>query len=161
MSATDSLRTSASGAELFERGCRLLEEGNPEEALGCLEEAHRRHPENARMRSHYGLCLGMVEHRFEKAVELCRSAVKQEFFNPDLYLNLARVHLNFGFKSEAIRYLRRGQMIDPANQRIAELLHQLGERRSQVLGFLPRHHPLNRLLGRARWRIGRVRSVAA
>jgi tetratricopeptide (TPR) repeat protein len=161
MSASDLLRTSASGTELFERGCRLLEKGNPEEAFGCLEKAHHRHPEDARIRSQYGLCLGLVEHRFEKALELCRSAVKQEFFNPDLYLNLALVHLNFGFKSEAIRNLRRGQMIDPANQRIADLLAQLGERRSQVLGFLPRRHPLNRLLGRARWRIGRALSVAA
>ena len=47
---------------------------------------------------------------------LCRSAAKEEFFNPALYHNLARVHLAFGFKAEGIRYLRRGLMIDPGQR---------------------------------------------
>jgi hypothetical protein len=73
--------------------------------------------------------------------------------NPELYHNLARVHLAFGFKAEAIRYLRRGLMIDPANAAMLTELNELGMRRSPTLSFLPRRHPMNRLLGRfiGRW----------
>ena len=94
--------------------------------------------------------LALVERRFNKAVELCRAAVKEEFFSPDLYRNLARVHLVFGFKAEAIRYLRRGLMIDPGSEEILGDLADLGLRRRPVLGFLPRRHFVNRWLGRLR-----------
>ena len=72
----------------------------------------------------------------------------QEFFNPELYHNLARLHLAFGFKAEAVRYLRRGLMIDPANASITESMRELGVRRRPPLGFLRRQNVLNRWLGR-------------
>ena len=91
-----------------------------------------------------------MERRFDRAMELCQSAAKQEFFNPDLYLNMARLNLAFGFTSEALRYLRRGKMIDPANADIEAVMQELGLRVSPVLVFLPRRHVLNRWLGNAR-----------
>ena len=137
----------------LDEGLEFLAEGRSAEALERFECAHSLDPGHARARSYYGVALGLVERRFEKSVELCRSAVKQEFFNPELYLNLAKVHLGFGFKAEAVRYLRRGQMIDPGNQAILTELRALGCRQRQVLAFLPRRHVLNRLLGRARNRV--------
>ena len=50
-------------------------------------------------------------------------------------------------KAEAIRFLRRGLMIDPRSQVIAAELHQLGVRRRPLLRFLRRQHPLNRWCG--------------
>ena len=99
-------------------------------------------------RSYYGLALGLSERRLERAISLCRSAATDEFFNPVHFHNLARVHLACGFKAEAIRYLRRGLMIDPGNEEIADELRRLGIRRRPPLGFLRRRNPLNRLLGR-------------
>ena len=141
--------------ELFDLGCSLYEGGNPEAALEPLREAFEHASNNARVRSYYGLCLGLVERRFETSVELCQSAAQQEFFNPDLYLNLARLHLGFGFKVEGVRYLRRGLMIDPGNLAILAMLQKLGDRRAPVLGFLPRAHPVNRWLGSMRFRMAR------
>jgi hypothetical protein len=141
--------------ELLESGCSLYEGGNAEAALIPLREAFERERNNARVRSYYGLCLGLVERRFEESVELCQSAAQQEFFNPDLYLNLARLHLGFGFKVEGVRYLRRGLMIDPGNLAILDMLQDLGDRRSPVLTFLPRKHPVNRWLGNMRHRFSR------
>ena len=115
--------------------------------------AHRLDPTSARFRSFYGLCIGLEESRFDRALELCRAAAKEEFFNPELYHNLARVHLAFGFKAEAIRYLRRGLMIDPGNQAIGDELRRLGIRRRPPLGFLRRRNLLNRLLGRLLHRV--------
>ena len=57
--------------------------------------------------------LGLSERRWEQALELCRSAARDEFFDPIHYHNLARLHLAFGFKSEGLRLLRRGLMIAP------------------------------------------------
>ena len=144
--------TSSTADEQFRRGEAALESDSPGEALDHFRAAHRLEPTSARYRSYYGLCLGIVERRFDQALELCRSAAKEEFFNPALYRNLARVHLAFGFKSEGIRYLRRALMIDPANQEILGDLRELGVRRRPPLGFLPRGHLINRWLGLFRGR---------
>jgi len=136
--------------ELFERGRSMVEGGNAAEAVSLLRTAYAAEGHDAKVRSWYGLCVGLAEHDFEQAVALCQSAAKQEFFNPDLYLNLARLYLGFGFKAEGVRYLRRGLMIDPAHAAILQALRDLGDRSPPVLGFLPRRHPINRWLGAVR-----------
>lgn len=144
---------SFSAEEHFRRGEAALAEADYAAALEHFGAAHRLDPTSPRHRSYFGLCLGLAERRFDKALELCRSAAKEEFFNPALYHNLAQVHLAFGFKAEAIRHLRRGLMIDPGNEAIAENLRTLGVRRHPVLAFLRRRHPMNRWLGRLRTRV--------
>jgi len=150
-----------SGRERFAEGRRWFEQGRADRALACFREARELEPDDARVRSWYGLTLALAERRFEEGAELCRSALRQEFFHPEQYLNMARLHLSFGFKSEALRYLRRGRMIDPGDEAIREALEELGERRPQVLRFLPRQHLLNRWLGRARARLLSVGRQAA
>jgi tetratricopeptide (TPR) repeat protein len=141
-----------SAEEHFMRGKELLQAGQEQAAFEHLRAAHGLRRTSAKYASYYGLCLALVERRFNKGLELCRTAVKEEFFNPELYLNLARVHLAFGFKAEGMRYLRRGLMIDPGNQLIRGTLKRLGQRRDPVLHFLPRRHVLNRWLGHVRRR---------
>ena len=60
-------------------------------ALEHFRSAHQIDRANPRYRSYYGLALALVERRFDRALELCRSAAKEEFFNPDLYHNLAPI----------------------------------------------------------------------
>jgi len=142
------MQRSVTAEESYRRGRDHLERGETQAALDHFRTAHQVDRANPRYRSFYGLGLALVERRFDRALELCRSAAKEEFFNPELYHNLARVHLAFGFKAEAIRYLRRGLMIDPGNAAMQNELRVLGMRRRPVLSFLPRRHPVNRLLGR-------------
>ncbi|MGH7288285.1 MAG: tetratricopeptide repeat protein [Myxococcota bacterium] len=142
------MQRSVTAEESYRRGRDHLERGETQSALDHFRTAHQVDRANPRYRSFYGLGLALVERRFDRALELCRSAAKEEFFNPELYHNLARVHLAFGFKAEAIRYLRRGLMIDPGNGAMQAELRGLGMRRRPVLSFLPRRHPVNRLLGR-------------
>ena len=144
------MQVSFTAEEHYRRGKELLKKGKERDAFDHFRTSHNLDPANPRYRSHYGLGLALVERRFDRALELCRSAAKEEFFNPDLYHNLAKVHLAFGFKAEAIRYLRRGLMIDPGSAAMVDDLRRLGVRQSPVLGFLPRRHPMNRLLGRCR-----------
>lgn len=146
----DALVSTVTAEDHFRQGRDALASGGTSDALEHFRSAHQIDRANPRYRSYYGLAIGLVERRFDRALELCRSAAKEEFFNPDLYHNLARVHLAFGFKAEAIRYLRRGLMIDPANVAMHEDLRALGTRARPPLGFLPRRHPLNRVVGQLR-----------
>jgi Flp pilus assembly protein TadD len=136
--------------EHFRQGEAALRAGDHSRALDHFRATTRLQPNNPRYRSYLGLCMGLAERRFDKAVDLCRTAAKEEFFNPAMYHNLARVYLAFGFKAEAIRYLRRGSMIDPGNMVIAQELQVLGVRQKPPLRFLPRRHTLNRWLGALR-----------
>jgi tetratricopeptide (TPR) repeat protein len=139
--------------EHYRRGKELLEAGDESAAYEHFQTAATLAPHCPRYQSYYGLGLALVDRRFHRAVEICRAAAKEEFFNPEVYHNLARVHLAFGFKAEGIRFLRRGLMIDPVNEGLRGALARLGLRQLPVLRFLPRGHLVNRLLGRVRERI--------
>lgn len=128
----------------------LVDQGRKAEAVGRLREAVRRAPDHAQTRSLLGVALASQPGGFEEARNLCESAARQEFFNPDLYANLAEIYLRAGRRAEALRYLRRGQMIDPGHAQINSAVNQLGKRRLPVVPFLPRRHPVNRALGSAR-----------
>ncbi len=150
MSTIDSKAEFISAGAQFDAGHALFENGEVDAALDYFKLALEREPNSARFRSYYGLCLGLSSRAFEDSVGLCESAAKQEFFNPELYLNLARLYLGFGFRGQAVRYLRRGLMIDPSDASLSTLLKSVGDRRAPVLRFLPRRHPVNRWLGAAR-----------
>ena len=132
----------------WRRGGRRSTSDHRASGVEHFRAAHRLDPTSPRYRSYYGLCLGLGERRFDRALELCRSAAKEEFYNPALYHNLARLHLSFGFKAEGIRFLRRGLMIDPQNAAILAEMRRLGFRRKPILGFLRRGHVFNRWFGR-------------
>ena len=140
-------------------GLAALEHGRPDDALQALRDAHALAPEDMKIQSWLGLAIaesgggGLSEAR-----ALCERAVRREFYNPDFGLNLAKVHLHHGLRSAALRYLRRGQMIDPNHPAIAEVLGALGRRRRPVLPFLSRGHGVNRVLGKVRNRLCPTRS---
>ena len=137
----------------FRQGRVALDAGELQRAVAHLQTAYRLDAATPLYRSYYGLALGLAERRLERAISLCRSAATDEFFNPVHFHNLARIHLACGFKAEAIRYLRRGLMIDPGNAEIASEMRRLGIRRRPTLGFLRRRNLINRLLGRLRHRL--------
>ena len=147
--ALQATRNSAA-ADVIACARELLDQGDAEAAIQTLRPVFEDDRAHAQVRSWYGLALGLARHRYHEAHELCQSAVRQEFFNPELYLNVARLNLAFGFRAESLRYLRRARMMDPGNQSIQLLLEQLGPRSTPVLPFLPRRHLLNRWLGSAR-----------
>jgi tetratricopeptide (TPR) repeat protein len=132
----------------YRLGRTALDAGEMQQAVVHLQTAYRLDAATPLYRSYYGLALGLAERRLERAISLCRSAATEEFFNPIHFHNLARVHLACGLKAEAIRYLRRGLMIDPGNAEIAAEMRRMGIRRRPALGFLRRRNPFNRLLGR-------------
>ncbi len=140
--------SNASAQEHFRQGREDLRSESLDRALGHFRAAHRLDPGSAQYRSFYGLVLGLCERRWEQALELCRSAGRDEFFDPIHYHNLARLHLAFGFKAEGLRLLKRGLMIAPDHEDILEALRCLGVRKRPPLSFLRRENRLNRWLGK-------------
>lgn len=155
-------QTEFSAEEHYRRGLALLEGGHGHDGFEHLSRAYLADPQSARFRSGYALALALVRGQFLGAVELARAAVRQEFYNPDLYLNLARIYMAFDCKAECVRYLRRGLMIDPENERLRRKLEELGLRRRPAVRFLPRAHIVNRMIGRLQARmVGPLRDWAA
>ena len=149
--------TSHSASELHYQGMQALFDGSAGNALELLEQAYASAPDSALYRSAYALGVAMVSRDFGAAVHLARTAVRDECHNPEVYLNLARIYECFGHKAEAIRYLRRGLLVDPDNEELYEMRTRLGIRQRPALRFLPREHLVNRMLGELHARLAPIR----
>jgi hypothetical protein len=117
-----------------------------------FERAHRRDPRDPRAMSWYGVTLVLVERNSNLGVVLCDQAVRLTGADPELLLNQARVHLALKQRERAVRAIMRGLEQWPRDRRLMAARDALGTRRPPVLGFLSRRNPLNRLLGRLRYR---------
>lgn len=107
--------------------------------------------------SYYGLCLAFATDRLPEARDLCEAAVEAVPDDPDLYLNLGRVCERQEDREHAFRTYVRGLRLNPRHPGLVEALRRLGFRRRPVIGFLPRHHAVNRVLGSLRAALHRPR----
>ena len=129
------------GLQLFERDQRSSE------AAFALERAYRAKPSEARYVSYYGLSLALSSNRLKDALALCAHAVKLDAYRPDLFHNLGRVRLMLRDRKGALAAFKQGLSLDRNDAKIQKELTKMGTRKSPVLGFLSRRHPLNKYLG--------------
>ena len=80
----------------------------------------------------------------------CERAVELAFYDPQMYLNLARLHEQTGWRTQAAKVLRKGLRIDPENRKLLAELNRLYPRQPNPIPLLSRSHPVNRYLGRLR-----------
>ena len=132
---------------LIERGLYLVQKGHLEEALKVFEEefCFAQHPGAT---SYYALCLAEVEGDYDRAVSLCLLAAEREFYNPDVYFNLGRIFLLKGQKVYAIKSFKKGLQFGTNHAELVNAIKKLGSRRKPIVPFLPRHHFINKFLGR-------------
>ncbi|HXI04665.1 MAG TPA: tetratricopeptide repeat protein [Candidatus Saccharimonadales bacterium] len=144
----------------FARGLRSMERGNLVEALAYFEAALRleertpRSPRRSKYASYYGYCVAAALGRTREGLELCLRAAQSDLFSPEIYLNLARVHLIVGDKRGAWKALVRGLSLDPSHKEIRVEMGRMGLRRRPMISFLDRAHPLNRAMGMLAGRLG-------
>jgi uncharacterized protein HemY len=100
--------------------------------------------------SYLGYGIALRQQRISEGLKLCQHAVKMEFFQAESYVNLARTQMLAGHRRAAVRAVADGLKIEPDNQRLLELQHEIGFRRRPVLSFLSRSNPINTLLGKVR-----------
>lgn len=146
----------------FEKGLQSIARGDFLSALAFFEASMSLlpadgGPQAVAAMSYYGLCLARATDRLAEARDLCEAAVESLPEDPDLYLNLGRVCERQEDREHAFRTYVRGLRLNPRHPGLVEALRRLGFRRRPVLGFLPRHHAVNRVLGSLRAALGRRR----
>ncbi len=136
--------------EHYQVGVELLRRGFPEDAFGRLSQAILADSKSPCVQSAYALSLALARREWERAAQLAERAVEEEFYNPELHVNLGRIYLVGGKRGKAVQALRAALNVDPDNRAAHAELARLERRRRPVLSFFGRDHPLNRALGRLR-----------
>jgi hypothetical protein len=149
---------------LAERGvdlCRRGEWRKGFEVMSAVAESdHRESDLPGVFYSYLGYTIARYNREHAKALALARHAVETRFFEPENYLNLARVQLLSGNRRGAVRSCRKGLGIEPRHAGLRRLLQRLGARQKVPISFLPRSHPVNKFLGKCLYRLrGRPRAV--
>ena len=137
----------------FKAGIRLLRNRSYHCALVYFRRANELECGNPYFLSYYGLTLALAERKWAEAERLCEAALPLRRNQPQLYLNLAEVCLLAGKKRDAVETLEVGLQHAARDQRLHRMIQSLGVRKSAVLSFLDRRHPLNRTLGKVRHRV--------
>jgi tetratricopeptide (TPR) repeat protein len=133
--------------EYIERGLNLVKVEEYDSALKHFRELPDL-TEHSTATSYYALCLAVVEEKFEEAIALCLAAVKREFYNPDIYLNLGMIYMLNSQKALAIRVFRKGLLIDDSHKEIKQKILEMGIRQKPPFSFLSRNNIANKYLGR-------------
>jgi predicted Zn-dependent protease len=136
----------------FRTGLVILRGGHAGEALPHLRFALEHEPENPYYLSYVGVAVAAAEQKWADAEQMCRSALRLNRRQAQLYLNLAEVYVAADRKQEAADILARGVHYVPHDQRLQLALDRLAMRRAPVFSFLSRRNLLNRNLGRIRHR---------
>lgn len=142
----------AEAEEQFTVGMESLKNGDTGTALECLEKAVllERNPLYC---SNLAICLAKERREFKKAISLCNEAIKKDPKNSLHFLHLGRIHLLANQKRDAIRIFNMGLRFGENRDIIAEL-NKFDRRRSPLVPFLDRGHPVNKILGKLTYRLG-------
>jgi len=137
----------------FKEGLALLRNNYAHKAMPYFTRAVQQEKANPFYLSYLGVAMAAAERKWDEAEELCTQALKMRRTQPELYLNLADVYRLAGRRQEQIDTLFQGLHMTKRDVRIAEALKRHGVRRSPVIPFLERSNPLNRELGKLRYRV--------
>ncbi len=142
----------------FDKAEASIKRGNFAEAAQLLKEALKISPDNPTYISSLGLCIGMQGNIFV-GEKMCRQALAMsQEKDPILYVNIGKVVLEDGRRKEARKNFMSAYRLDNTNAPAALELSRMGVRKSPVLPFLSRKHPLNVTLGKIRHRLRQMRS---
>jgi tetratricopeptide (TPR) repeat protein len=140
---------------LFNKAFELLKKDKSHEAFKIIKDLVENtsssiYEVEPRYLFYYGYLTAIVNHDFQKGIDLCNEALKREVFHPDFYMNLAKLYIFVNNRSMALKMLQRGLKIDSKNKDILNMMKELGIRRKPVFPFLKREHPVNKFTGKVR-----------
>ena len=144
----------------LEKAIAYARRGMFKEAITCFEERMVFTADAVAM-SYYAWSLAVEEKKYENAASLALIAVKREFYNPEVYLNLGRIFVLSGRKGAAVKAFKKGLALDSKYARIWSELRSLGLRRPAPLSFLSRSNFINVYIGLIIYRVRRMVSAAS
>ena len=100
--------------------------------------------------SYGGLLVATVEGDVKNGLAWCERGMEMAFDDAQMYLNLARLHEQTAWKTQAIQVLRQGLRIDPGSKKLQEAINRLSPRSPHAIPALRRDHVVNRTLGKLR-----------
>jgi len=123
--------------------------------LGKIAEADRQGAElNGQFYSFLGYGIARYERRVKEGLALCQHSIKVQFYEPENYVNLAKVHLLARNRRKAVDALTRALKLNSSHPGARALAKEIGWRRPPVIPFLSRSNVLNQLLGKMRYQLG-------
>lgn len=136
--------------ELFDKGRAALKAADFKAAVRDFQEViadiNEQHEHYNRVASYLGLAQVLNANR--NGLIVCRDAASSEVLDGQVYLNLAAAEWHSKHRKRAIDALYRGQKIDREHPQLKRAVQLADSRKRAVFSFLPRAHPLNRIIGR-------------
>ena len=147
---TDLQSSALEGIEL----CRKGKWKDGMDILGHIAEADRQGTELPGLfYSYLGFGIAKFQRKTQEGVALCQHAIKVQFYEPENYLNLARVHLLRHNRGKAVEAIHRALKLSPRHPEVLKVIREIGYRRRPVVAFLSRDNPLNVWLGKMRYQM--------
>ena len=137
----------------FREGLTLLGNKYASKAVPHLTRAVELNKQNPFYLSYLGVEIAASEQKWEDAEVHCHEALRMKRSMPELYLNLSEVYRLAGKRKDAVDTLLEGLPLTRRDVRIIKALRKFGVRKSPVFSFLERTHPINRELGKIRYRV--------
>jgi len=138
----------SSEEKLFQRGTVLLRQGRMAEAGAVFKQLVVQGSTDPLHLSYHGLLLTMARRKCGQGVDYCQKAIALRGNDPQLYLNLVRVHELLGERDKAVKVLRTAIRKIPKNKRLFKEIQRLSPRRQPPLSFLRRDQFLNKHLAK-------------
>lgn len=135
------------------RAGKYLESGNFEHAEACLRSGLARVPEHPECTAYLGVCLAAGQRKYVTAEKLIKNILDANPYDSTAWYALGRINLLGGRREQAFANFARAKSVSRQDTHVQVLVEQMDPRRPPVLGFLPRDHFLNILLGRLRARL--------
>lgn len=140
-----------------QQGIELCRKGRWKDGLdilGRIAEADRQGTELPGLfYSYLGYGIAHYQRKVREGLALCQHAIKVQFYEPENYLNIARVHLLRRNRRKAVEAIHQALKLSPRHPGVLRLLKEIGYRRRPVIPFLSRDNPLNIWLGKMRYQM--------
>jgi hypothetical protein len=135
---------------LFRKAMELFRGGRGKNAAALFREIIDSGSRDPKHLSFGGLVLATEEGDVKTGLAWCERALELAFYDPQMYINLARLHEQTGWKTQAAQVLRKGLRINPGNKKLLAEINRVSPRTPNAIRGLPRNHPVNRYLGKLR-----------
>jgi predicted Zn-dependent protease len=140
---------------LFRRALVTYRKGNTRAAASVFRRLIEDGSNDPQHLSYHGLSVAF-EGKLEEGTRLCTRALRVAPYDPEMYLNLARVYFRSRKRRLAIEVLRKGLRADEDNRALLRELQRINPRATPALDFLSRSNPVNRYIGLTRSRLTRL-----
>ena len=144
---------SEAAQQFFRRAEELLSKGDNLGALHNFEKSLSLDSSCALCKSYVALLMASERGQLQKAIEIAEEALGNMPDNCTLYLNLGKLYLRAGRKTDALEVVRRGLSRGEFPEGL-RFLEEMGNRRKPVFPFLPRNNFFNKYAGLILKRLG-------